>query len=94
MPVPRVKHTIEFFVYPKFELLDLSGPCAAFNLANELYAANYRMRVVSSKVSVQTPESFLATGVMSIQLMAAGRTGTGFPLRRSRNVSAMNDQGE
>jgi len=49
MPVPRVKHTIEFFVYPKFELLDLSGPCAAFNLANELYAANYRIRVVSSK---------------------------------------------
>ena len=43
-----MQRKITFFVYPKFELLDLSGPCAAFNLANELNGANYDIKVVST----------------------------------------------
>lgn len=44
---PAMKRKITFFVYPKFELLDLSGPCAAFNFANEFYEARYDIGVVS-----------------------------------------------
>ncbi|MDD2768600.1 MAG: GlxA family transcriptional regulator [Methylococcus sp.] len=43
-----MKRKITFFVYPQFELLDLSGPCAAFNFANEFYDAQYDINVVSA----------------------------------------------
>lgn len=42
-----MKRTISFIVHPGFELLDLSGPCSAFNLASELYGAQYPIRIVS-----------------------------------------------
>lgn len=42
-----MKRQITFFVYPEFELLDLSGPCSAFNLVNELYGGQYQFSVVS-----------------------------------------------
>jgi len=34
-------------VFPGFELLDLSGPLCAFNLASELHRAPYRVQVIS-----------------------------------------------
>lgn len=40
--------TVAFVVHPGFELLDLSGPCSAFNIATEMYGADYSIRVVSS----------------------------------------------
>lgn len=43
-----MKQKITFLVYPQYELLDLSGPCSAFNLANELYGAQYAVDVVSA----------------------------------------------
>jgi len=43
----RMKRTISFIVHPGFELLDLSGPCSAFNIASELYGAAYHVRVIS-----------------------------------------------
>ncbi|MDD4915718.1 MAG: GlxA family transcriptional regulator [Methylococcales bacterium] len=43
-----MKRKIIFFVYPNFESLDLTGPCAAFNLANELSDAGYDINVVSA----------------------------------------------
>jgi len=43
-----MKRKIIFFVYPEFELLDLSGPCSAFNLVNELYGGQYEFSVVSA----------------------------------------------
>lgn len=42
-----MQRTIAFVVHPGFELLDLSGPCSAFNIASELYGAQYRIRIVS-----------------------------------------------
>jgi len=39
--------TIAFIVHPGFELLDLSGPCSAFHIAQERFGADYRVRVVS-----------------------------------------------
>jgi transcriptional regulator GlxA family with amidase domain len=42
-----MKRTVSFIVHPGFELLDLSGPCSAFNLASELYGAQYRIRIIS-----------------------------------------------
>lgn len=42
-----MKHAISFIVHPGFELLDLSGPCSAFNLASELYGAQYQIRIIS-----------------------------------------------
>lgn len=43
-----MQRTITFLVYQRYELLDLSGPYAAFNLANELYGAQYTVNVVSA----------------------------------------------
>jgi transcriptional regulator GlxA family with amidase domain len=43
-----MKRKIIFFVYPEFELLDLSGSCSAFNLVNELYGGQYEFSVVSA----------------------------------------------
>ncbi|HEV7318882.1 MAG TPA: DJ-1/PfpI family protein [Ensifer sp.] len=39
---------IGFFVFPDFELLDLSGPLAAFGLAGRLADGAYRLSVVSA----------------------------------------------
>lgn len=44
----KMKRKIIFFVYPNFESLDLTGPCAAFNLANETSDAGYDINVVSA----------------------------------------------
>lgn len=43
-----MKHPVTFLVYPKFESLDLSGPCSAFNLVNELFEDRYILNVVSA----------------------------------------------
>ncbi|TLG72807.1 GlxA family transcriptional regulator [Methylocystis sp. B8] len=43
-----MKHKVTFLVYPKFESLDSSGPCSAFNLVNELYDSRYIINVVSA----------------------------------------------
>jgi transcriptional regulator GlxA family with amidase domain len=43
-----MKHKITFLVHSKFESLDLSGPCSAFNLVNELYDDCYTINVVSA----------------------------------------------
>jgi transcriptional regulator GlxA family with amidase domain len=42
-----MKHKITFLLHSKFESLDLSGPCSAFNLVNELYDSHYDITVVS-----------------------------------------------
>jgi transcriptional regulator GlxA family with amidase domain len=46
--VGAMKHKVTFLVHPKFESLDLSGPCSAFNLVNELYDGRYDINVVSA----------------------------------------------
>jgi transcriptional regulator GlxA family with amidase domain len=43
-----MKHKITFFVHPQFELLDLSGPCSAFNIVNELHDGHYDFNIVSA----------------------------------------------
>ncbi|MGF6171860.1 GlxA family transcriptional regulator [Ensifer sp. 4252] len=40
---------IGFFVFSRFELLDLSGPLAAFGIANRLGQGTYRLSVVSAE---------------------------------------------
>ncbi len=42
-----MKRSVTFIVYPRFELLDLSGPVSAFNLANERHGAPYSLVVAS-----------------------------------------------
>lgn len=42
-----MKRIVSFIVHPGFELLDLSGPCSAFNIASEIYGAQYEIRIVS-----------------------------------------------
>lgn len=39
---------ITFLVFPRYELLDLSGPASAFHLANEMHGAPYRLRIASA----------------------------------------------
>ncbi len=40
---------VSFVVAPAFELLDLSGPLCAFNIAREFYKASYKINVVSAQ---------------------------------------------
>ncbi|ARN79788.1 GlxA family transcriptional regulator [Methylocystis bryophila] len=44
-----MQHKVTFLVHPKFESLDLSGPCSAFNLVNEFYDSRYAINVVSAE---------------------------------------------
>lgn len=48
MPHTRVAKIIDFVVFPGFELLDLSGPMCAFNLAVELHGVPYEVRIISA----------------------------------------------
>lgn len=49
MPNPRPSpKSIWFVVFPGFELLDLSGPRCAFNLASEMHHAGYEVHIVSA----------------------------------------------
>ena len=49
MPNPKPSpKSIWFVVFPGFELLDLSGPRCAFNLASEMHHAHYEVQVVSA----------------------------------------------
>ena len=45
---PSPSKLICFLVFPGFELLDLSGPRCAFNLASEVHQATYEVRIVSA----------------------------------------------
>ena len=57
---------IGFFVFPKFQLLDLAGPLAAFEIAQRFYAAPYEIEVVSLEGGLIT--SSLGTEIMSRKL--------------------------
>lgn len=49
MPNPKPSpKSIWFVVFPGFELLDLSGPRCAFNLASEMHHARYEVHVISA----------------------------------------------
>src|ERR1700709_2414342 len=48
MPEAGLSRSIWFVVFPGFELLDLSGPLCAFNLAAEFHQAAYDVRIVSA----------------------------------------------
>lgn len=48
MPRPSASRTIWFVVFPGFELLDLSGPLCAFNLAIDFHKAGYKVHIVST----------------------------------------------
>ncbi|MCC8943018.1 GlxA family transcriptional regulator, partial [Bradyrhizobium sp. Arg68] len=39
---------VRLVVFPGFELLDLSGPLCAFNLASEFYQAAYLVEAISA----------------------------------------------
>lgn len=42
-------HTLIFVVFPSFQLLDVAGPIAAFEMANRLAAGRYQLSVVSRR---------------------------------------------
>ncbi len=53
MPNPKTfSKTIFFVVFPGFELLDLSGPRCAFNLASEQHHSCYEVQIVSANGGV------------------------------------------
>lgn len=43
---------IGFFIFPRFQLLDLSGPLAAFQIASERVPDSYRLQVVAARAGV------------------------------------------
>ncbi|KON64028.1 HTH-type transcriptional regulator CdhR [Komagataeibacter europaeus] len=56
MPAPSDALAIWFVVFPGFELLDVSGPLCAFNLARDFHRTAYDIRTVSvsSGVTIDT----------------------------------------
>lgn len=62
--------TICFIVFPGFELLDLSGPRCAFNLASGTHHARYDIRIVSAAGGL-----IEASGGMGIQTAPAPASG-------------------
>ncbi|RTL53161.1 MAG: GlxA family transcriptional regulator [Rhodocyclaceae bacterium] len=82
---------ISFIVHPGFELLDLSGPCSAFNLANEFFGARYQIRIASvtggpvvdrAGVSVAS-EDFRQIGQSHTILAAGGPTAHEYALNEA-----------
>lgn len=57
---------IGFFVFPKFQLLDLAGPLAAFEIAQRFYDAPYKIEVVS--IDGGMIKNSLGTEIMSQKL--------------------------
>ena len=45
----NVRRRVRIVVFPGFELLDLSGPLCAFNLASEAHQASYLVDVISAR---------------------------------------------
>src|SRR5262245_2131202 len=45
--IPAIARHIAFFIYPRFNLLDLSGPLDAFAVATDMAPDNYRFTVMS-----------------------------------------------
>ena len=60
--------TIGFFIFPEFQLLDLSGPLAAFQIASEAVPATYRLRVLAER-----PGSIVSSSGVSVTAQPFGR---------------------
>ncbi len=48
-PFPPASRTIAFVIFPNFQILDVAGPLAAFEIATRVSASFYRLRVVAAK---------------------------------------------
>lgn len=46
LPIAMIR-TLRFVLFPRFQLLDVAGPVAAFEAANEIVADSYRIELVS-----------------------------------------------
>ncbi|MEJ5143287.1 MULTISPECIES: GlxA family transcriptional regulator [Acetobacteraceae] len=57
MPAPSDALAIWFVVFPGFELLDVSGPLCAFNLARDFHRTGYDIRIVSVSGGLVTSSS-------------------------------------
>ncbi len=69
-----VKRKITFLVFPHYELLDLSGPASAFNLANELFDAQYIIRVVSAEGGLVTDRAGMSIATETFVDVEEGET--------------------
>src|SRR5260221_1334525 len=68
---------VAFFIYPKFNLIDLSGPLEAFGIASSMEPGCYRVTVMS--LAGGDVESSTGVKVMS-QVAVAGAIATIFIL--------------
>jgi len=65
---------IIFFIYPGFELLDLSGPVSAFSNANDLCeTAPYKIKVVSITGGLIESDSAIAVNTLAANSVRIGR---------------------
>ncbi len=69
-----MKHKITFLLHSKFESLDLSGPCSAFNLVNELYDSRYDITVVSAAGGSITDRAGLSVNTEKCRDVAGNET--------------------
>jgi transcriptional regulator GlxA family with amidase domain len=58
-----ITRRVAFFIYPQFNLIDLSGPLEAFGIATSMAAGSYRVTVMS--LAGGEVESSTGVGVMS-----------------------------
>lgn len=69
-----MKRKITFLVFPHYELLDLSGPASAFNLANELFDAQYSIHLVSAKGGLVTDRAGMSIATKAFVDIEEGET--------------------
>jgi len=69
-----MKIGITFVVYPKFELLDLSGPASAFNLANEMHEMPYSITVASAEGGIVVDRAGMSIETMPFSRVDRGGT--------------------
>lgn len=80
---PPAARTIAFAIFPDFQILDVAGPIAAFEIATRVSASAYRLRVVAAKAGlvrsssgVSMPAETLARWRDADTLIVTGGQGT------------------
>lgn len=59
--------TVGVFIYDHFQLLDASGPIAAFEIANEMVAGSYRLAILSIAGGLVTSSSGLVVESLAVR---------------------------
>jgi len=91
---------LEFLIFPDFQLLDVAGPVAAFEIAARYHPGAYAMRIVAATPGIVRSSSALAMSAQSFgrarsidTLVVAGGDGTHEAVKCARTVRFVRTRG-